>query len=302
MLTRVERYTNGKPIQAKRKFYKRSSFIWTLTALGCLILASVGYYSYSLYHAVKQVGNGNSVPITSAALWSGTDRVNILILGVDNRNNDPTPRSDTMIVASIDPVTKTAVEFSVMRDSYVHIPGHGYDKINAAFQEGGANLAIQTVSEFLQIPINFYVETDFQGFEKVVDALGGVTINVEKDMLYADDGVYDINLHQGMQLLDGQHALMYVRFRHDATSDYTRTERQRNFLKAVAFLRFCRLTSPSSSVRCAAIVLRRSSHSSTESPNFSRRSSAKASESSPRGPTVPFMFLGNPSTMESTWY
>jgi anionic cell wall polymer biosynthesis LytR-Cps2A-Psr (LCP) family protein len=96
---------------------------------------------------------------------------------------------------------------------------------------------MKTVSDLLGIPIQYYVYTDFKGFIALVDSIGGVDFDVEKDMKWsdsADDHLYDINLKRGMQHLDGKTALQYVRFRHDAMSDFTRTERQRNFLKAVA--------------------------------------------------------------------
>ncbi len=117
------------------------------------------------------------------------------------------------------------------------IPGQGKDRINAAIAFGGPNLAMKTVSNLTGLDIQYYAYTDFQGFIALIDALGGIDIDVEKDMKYkdaADDHVYDIDLKKGMQHLDGKTALQYVRFRHDALSDFSRTERQRKFLSAVA--------------------------------------------------------------------
>jgi polyisoprenyl-teichoic acid--peptidoglycan teichoic acid transferase len=220
---------------AKLKFFKRKGFLWTLITIGVVLLSIVGYYGFSVFRFLHAIHTPQDGSVAQAApAWTGTDRVNILLLGVDNRNNDPHPRSDSMVVVSIDPVTKTARMFSVMRDTWYKIPGYGFEKINAAYSLGGPDLAMQTVSNFLQIPIHYYVKTDFQGFEKLVDAVGGVKIDVEKDMDYPDDGVYDILLHKGEQVLDGKHALMYVRFRHDAMGDFARTERQRKFLTALA--------------------------------------------------------------------
>lgn len=171
--------------------------------------------------------------------WTGTDRVNILLLGGDERGlrEGEVARSDSMLVASFDPVTKQVHLFSVLRDTYVSIPGHGKDRINAAMAIGRPELAMKTVGELLDLDIQYYVYVDFQGFIKLVDAIGGIDFYVEKDMRYtdnADGNQYDINLKKGQQHLDGEKALQYVRFRYDALSDYTRTERQRNFLKAVA--------------------------------------------------------------------
>jgi LCP family protein required for cell wall assembly len=212
-----------------------------------LLAAAAGYYIYSFVTFASDIQqpqivkdptpdkpNKQEIPI-----WGGKERVNILLMGVDSRerSSDEMPRSDTMLIASIDPVGKTYTLFSVLRDTYVEIPGYGSSRINAALAYGGPSLAMQTVSNFTGLPIDYYVITDFEGFIGLVDAVGGVEIEVEKDMYYhdpADQGKYDINLKKGLQHLDGEKALQYVRFRHDALSDYTRTERQRKFLSALA--------------------------------------------------------------------
>src|SRR5207244_1377938 len=108
--------------------------------------------------------------------------------------------SDSMMVVSIEPNTKKALLISILRDTYVKIPGHGSDRINAAMALGGPTLAMKTVSNLLGIQVQYYVYMDFKGFIGVVDALGGVSIDVEKDMDYEDaedDHVYDIHLKKG---------------------------------------------------------------------------------------------------------
>ncbi|KAF9127459.1 hypothetical protein BGX30_014782 [Mortierella sp. GBA39] len=178
------------------------------------------------------------VKVPDPPKWEGTEPVNILLMGVDARGikEGEVPRSDSMMVASLDPVKKRINVFSILRDTYTDIPEHGQDRINTAITHG-PNTAMKAVGDLLGIPIQYYVYTDFQGFIKLVDAVGGVDFYVEKDMYYpsnADNHEYDIDLKKGQQHLDGTTALQYVRFRHDATSDFTRTERQRAFLKAVA--------------------------------------------------------------------
>jgi LCP family protein required for cell wall assembly len=170
--------------------------------------------------------------------WDGKERVNILLLGNDVRGlrPDALPRSDMMLVLSLDPQTKQASMMSILRDTYVDIPDHRSNRINVAMSLGGPELAMRTASELLGIPIQFYVSTDFEGFISLVDTLGGIELYVEKDMTYvdsADDHVYDIRLKQGYQKLDGKKSLQYVRFRHDAMSDFTRTERQRKFISSL---------------------------------------------------------------------
>lgn len=159
------------------------------------------------------------------------DRLNVLLLGVDARPGEKDARSDSMIVVSIDRDTKKIAMISIPRDTLVNIKGHGEDKINAANQIGGADLARSTVEDLLGIEIPYYVKTNFNGFKDIVDTLGGVELDVEKRMYYPSEG---INLKPGVQELNGSKALAYVRFRHDALGDIARTERQQKFLTALA--------------------------------------------------------------------
>ncbi|WP_246302614.1 LCP family protein [Paenibacillus plantarum] len=236
------------------KIFKR-----TMLLIVMLLLVVAGYYSYAFYSFANNIshksdnsdgkGSGSTSLIPSSVLkdgdkytppkWESKQRVNILLLGGDSRGmvKNELPRSDSIMLASIDPVTKKAHLFSILRDTYVKIPGEGEDRINTAITTGGPNLAMKTVSDLLGIPVQYYVYTDFKGFIALIDAVGGIDIDVEKDMKYSDsedDHVYDINLKKGQQHLDGKTALQYVRFRHDALSDFSRTERQRKFLTAVA--------------------------------------------------------------------
>ncbi|RNB83512.1 LCP family protein [Brevibacillus panacihumi] len=220
--------------------------------LFCLVVAT-GYYGYAFYQFSQGIQQPNLVepnPAPSAGSsewtkaaelprWDGKDRVNILLMGVDRRGNRNSglPRSDSMMLVSLDPEHKRFDLFSILRDTYVEIPGYGESRINAAVVNGGPELAMKTVSKFTGLPVDRYVITDFEGFKALIDTIGGVELDVEKNMYYhdpTDKGRYDINLKKGLQKLDGDKALQYVRFRHDATSDYTRTERQRKLFAAVA--------------------------------------------------------------------
>ncbi|MDO7905214.1 LCP family protein [Paenibacillus sp. JX-17] len=224
----------------------------TLLTFSIGILAVISIYAYSIIkfsNAISTTAASTAADRSSAAdssssaeenvtipKWEGKERVNVLILGGDSRGDDA-GRSDSVMVLSIDPSSKKVHLFSVLRDTYVDIPGHGRGRLNAAFAYGGTELTRQTVSKLLGITIHNYIYTDFNGFISLVDALGGVDIEVEKDMYYtdsADKHMYDIDLKSGLQHMDGKTALQYVRFRHDATSDFSRTERQRNFLTQVA--------------------------------------------------------------------
>lgn len=159
---------------------------------------------------------------------------NIIVLGVDERKEDyDVGRSDTLFVVMLDTSKKNASLLSVPRDTRVKIQNHGWDKINHAYAYGGRELTQQTVEEFLGLRIDNYVMVDFNGFTGLVDAIGGVDINVEKDMYYRDswDG-FTIDLKKGLQHMDGKTAIQYVRYR-DEDGDIGRIGRQQKFLMAV---------------------------------------------------------------------
>lgn len=195
-----------------------------------VIAAIVLVLSYVLY---EYFTNGGGVSLDSL---TRADRLalkkNIVVMGVDERNGD-TGRSDTLFVVMMDPKSNNVSLLSIPRDTMVKIPGRGWDKINHAFAFGGHKLTEQTVEEFLGIQINNYVVIDFRGFKDLVDAIGGIDIDVEKDMYYEDP--YDnlvIDLQKGRQHLDGKTAIQYVRYR-DEEGDIGRIKRQQHFMAAI---------------------------------------------------------------------
>jgi len=167
--------------------------------------------------------------------------LNILVLGNDVSYNIDTNartvdkgRADSIILLRFDPLQNKMNIVSIPRDSYVEIPGHGYTKINASFVYGGLDLTKKTVEHLIGIKIDKFVIINTKGIVKLVDLLGGITVDVEKDLYYVDraGGLY-INLKKGKQKLTGKQAEGFVRFRHDALGDITRMERQQKFLKAL---------------------------------------------------------------------
>ncbi len=225
-----------KNLPVKRKI------LGILTLVLILILAG-GALAYSFWfdkprQSVSIDSNGNVVVTQADDRLKLDHRVNLLLIGVDERKNtkDKTYRTDTLILTSIDPQTQRITMLSIPRDTKVQIPKKGMDKINAAAAYGGLNMTVAVVQNLTGVKIDGYVKTNFDGFKQIIDTLGGVTINVEKDMYYetgdATDGIID--LKKGEQLLDGAKALQYARFRHDAYADITRTGRQQIVLKAVA--------------------------------------------------------------------
>ncbi len=161
-----------------------------------------------------------------------TSDLNVLVIGVDNKAKGSL-RSDTMMIANINPYSKHIGVISVPRDSRIPVEGHGKTKTNHAYAFGGINLLRQSLAEYLGIPIPYYVELEIQGLKDIVDEIGGVELNVEKRMYYVDKaGDLYIDLYPGKQVLDGNKAVQYVRFRADARGDIGRVERQQHFIRA----------------------------------------------------------------------
>lgn len=163
------------------------------------------------------------------------NRFTLLLIGTDSRPGEDLSNTDTLIVASLDQKNKKMVLLSIPRDTQVLIKGNK-EKINALARLGGGPKSVQSYAqELLDTPIQGYVMTNFQGFKNIVDSLGGININVEKDM-YFDTGDVDdrfINLKKGSQRLNGSQALQYARFRNDELADISRVSRQQEVIKAI---------------------------------------------------------------------
>lgn len=161
-----------------------------------------------------------------------TGKINICIIGKDDTENSQRP--DTILFTVLDIDNKSVQVLSIPRDTRVQIPGHGWNKINHAYPYGGINLLSRTLINYLGMPIHYHIELDYSTFPKIVDMLGGVDIYVEKRLQYADRaaGLY-IDIPKGLQHMDGETALKFVRFRHDALGDIGRIKRQQQFMNAL---------------------------------------------------------------------
>lgn len=207
-----------------RQSRKNKNIIKYLLIAFAVLMTAIAAYMYFM--------GGISKSNRSAEFSPGRNMVNILVLGVDVRNGDA-GRSDTMMLVTIDQGSGDVSLLSIPRDTRVKIPGRHWDKINHAFGEGGADNSRKAAEGLLGIPIDYYVTIDFAAFVKIVDAVGGVDIDVEKRMYYVDP--YDdlvIDLRAGMQHLDGKKAIEYVRYR-DEEGDIGRIERQQKFINAM---------------------------------------------------------------------
>ncbi len=162
----------------------------------------------------------------------------VLIMGFDRRPPETVYRADTMLLARIDPKTKQVWMMSIPRDLRVEIPGVGHRKMNDAYARGREQLAIDTVEKLTGIPVNHFMAVNFTGFQRAVDAMGGVWVDVptEIDDIKADRSPHHRAAHvdAGYQLLDGEHALTFVRSRDYVDADITRMKNQQIFFKAIA--------------------------------------------------------------------
>lgn len=204
-------------------------FLGAAVAGAMLASSSLGLFD-SKHNPVTQLERENK----ETELIKAKDKTTVLIMGVDMREDD-VGRSDTMMIATIDPKLDKASLLSVPRDTRVRISGYGFDKINAAYAYGGEPLAEKTAENLLGIDIDHYVIINTKSFVKIIDAIGGVDIDVEKRMYYVDewddDGGLYIDLYPGMQHMDGKTAVTYVRYR-DSEGDIGRIHRQQKFMEA----------------------------------------------------------------------
>lgn len=159
--------------------------------------------------------------------------VNILLIGQDKRPGEENARSDSMIIATVNKNSKSIKLTSLMRDMYVRIPGYANNKINSAYALGGMDLLTETVEENFLIGIDGCIEVDFSGFEQIIDKLGRIDIELNRDEAYYLSNSSDIRFKEGINSLTGETALEYARIRYIGNDDYERTERQRNVLVAV---------------------------------------------------------------------
>lgn len=220
----------------KHKSAKRTKILLVVLVVFTLIIGGTAVWGVNkfrvmvgnAYDPLEEDENGRPAKNTKEL-----DSFNLMLLGIDSRDGE-NARSDTLILATVNPHTEEVLLISLPRDTNVNVPGYGNTKLNHAMAYGGISLAKKTVEEFLGIEVDHYMTVDFNGFKKAVDVLGGVYIDVEKDMRYVDptDGT-NINLKKGYQPLDGKNALDYVRFRNDAENDFGRMRRQQQFLRAI---------------------------------------------------------------------
>ena len=208
---------------------KRGFIMLMLSLVVLTVLAGAG-----LAWLLLRFINGDGLSWSSNE-YGGSDVQHIMVMGVDQRADDG-GRSDTLMLVSVDKKKDKAAILSIPRDMRVAIEGNGYDKINHAYAFGGEKLTKKTLESVLGTQIDHYVLVDIKAFRRMIDAIGGVDLNVEKRMYYEDpwddNGGLVIDLYPGQQHLDGERAMEYVRYR-DEEGDVGRIRRQQKFMLAL---------------------------------------------------------------------
>lgn len=216
-----------------KKMKKRKKWPWVIAVIGLII----GGFALSFYFDLTSTLKGMYKPIDrelsekrdEGITLGKQDPFSVLVLGVDEREGDK-GRSDTMIVMAVNPKLKTTKMISIPRDTYTEIVGHGTtDKLNHAYAFGGIQMSLDSVENLLDIPIDYVMEVNMEGFQTIVNTVGGVSVNNPFD--FTQDSIH---YAAGEITLDGKEALSYVRMRKgDPNGDFGRQERQKQVIEGV---------------------------------------------------------------------
>lgn len=213
---------------------KKKILFWILGIIGVLIIGG-GVYAYNIYSSVSKTLDEVHKPLKRDQGNKQEEKINksepvsILLLGADERGKDK-GRSDSLMLITLNPKNNSMKTVSIPRDTYTEIVGKGKsDKINHAYAFGGVDMSVATVEKFLNVPINYYIEVNMEGFKDIVDAVGGVDVNNDLEFTQDNHHFAKGNIH-----LTGNEALSFTRMRYeDPRGDFGRQMRQRQVMQAV---------------------------------------------------------------------
>jgi len=219
--------------RSDRRKKKRKGLRNFFIVAGLILLLGIGYGIYQYNSGLSLANNGMlKADETNFDEFEGADsqfgEINVLLLGSDARGDEKDARSDSLMIAHYNQTTNEVKIVSIMRDTYVDIPGHGKQKINSAFSIGGPELVRKTIKQNFDVDVQYYAIVDFSGFSKIVDVIA--PDGIEVDIPYAMSHGIGMTLQPGKQVIHGEQLLGYVRFRHDINSDFGRVERQQEAL------------------------------------------------------------------------
>jgi polyisoprenyl-teichoic acid--peptidoglycan teichoic acid transferase len=223
----------------KRKKKRHKILLILMSFVFLLVLGSLAY-GYNLYNQVKSTAgemhekNGWSGKGDQKEKIASEKPISILLMGVDERENDK-GRSDSLVVITLNPKKQSMYMFNIPRDTRTLMVGKGtQDKINHSYAFGGSKMTVETVENFLGIPLDYYIKVNMEALSEIVDAVGGITVNNKND--WYDDRYYKKGYHykKGEITLNGPQSLGYVRMRYqDKRGDFGRQERQRQVINAI---------------------------------------------------------------------
>lgn len=225
-----------------RKKRKRRWLVSLAVLIILTLVAVTGYGSFKIQNFFDKISNssqsnngGNTDEDSEAVKLKSSFA--ILLLGEDYREETGSKNTDAIILSIWNPEVKEVTLLSIPRDTKMKIPDHGNGKINSLFSKAGPEGTLETLSEYFNIPVEYYAKIDFRAFEEIIDELGGVQIDVERDMNYHSDADgTDIHLTKGLQVLNGKQALDYARFRKSSdgndSNDFERNQRHQKIIEA----------------------------------------------------------------------
>lgn len=231
-----------KEVNSNKKTPRRKWWILIAVILLLILALPIGYVIYAINRTNYDNSKDNEIIINDEIIdtSSKTGYKNIAIFGLDSRTNalEKGTRSDTIMIANINNDTKKVNLVSIYRDTYVEVPNHGYTKINHAYAYGGYSLALSTINTNLDLNVKQYVSVNFHAVTKIVDLLGGITLDITDSELKWLNGYIKENnrvngtnvaglTQAGTQVVNGTQALAYARIRYTAGGDFKRAERQR---------------------------------------------------------------------------
>lgn len=223
-------------MRADRK-KKKKKWLRVTGIILLILFVGIGAYAFSVYRSLTNAVETMHQPLDRVKSEKRTEQVSlqnkqpfsVLMLGVDQRQGDK-GRSDTMIVLAVNPKLNSVKMLSIPRDTRTEIIGKGtMDKINHAYAFGNEEMAMKTVENFLDIPIDYFVKVNMEGFKDIVDAVGGITVN--NDLDFSQD---EYHFPKGQITLNGNKALAYTRMRYeDPRGDFGRQIRQREIIQGI---------------------------------------------------------------------
>lgn len=215
--------------QKTKKMSKKKLAIISVFFILLVAILSGGLYVSSLLSKINKVDiKEENLGMTDVSAMGDVSKIqNIALFGVDSKTDKG--RSDSIMILTLDQLNKKMKITSIMRDSYVNIPGKGMDKINHAYAFGGPELAIKTINENFGLNINKFITVNFESLGAIIDSLGGVQLKITEEEVSKIPG---INFN-GVHTLTGDQALAYARIRYAKGGDYQRTQRQRNIIQSI---------------------------------------------------------------------